>query len=830
MRLSKPFKTLCLFTLLIVTNIINAQEKLRAPAYPLITHNPNFSIWSMDSELNGSSTKHWTEQDHSLVGILKVDNNYYRFLGKETKIYNTVLGASDEVNYKADYTESKPNSGWEKIGFDSSSWKKGQAPFSDDKKEAKTIWKSNNLWYRRSFDLGNKDLKKMYLKLRHDDNVVVYLNGTKIHEAEGWNHNFLYIPIDQNITNQLKLKDNVLAIEIKNTGGGQWLDAGIVSELNIENNVSIIKAKQTDIVFNANQTIYTFDCDNVTLTATFTSPLLLDDLDLLSRPISYLNVKVKSKDNKQHQAKLYLGASSSIAVYTPIQEVTANKYTQNNLNILKAGTVEQPVLQKKSDDMRVDWGYMYLAASAKNSQHYISDANKALLPFISDSKIDSKTEVTGKNLVLNTITDLGTVGNSEVETTLMLGYDEIYTINYFGTNLKPWFKKDGNSMDSVLATASNDYNSIINRVQAFDKKIYEDCLAAGGEKYADLCMLGYRQAIAAHTLVESPEGEILFLSKENNSGGFINTVDVTYPSAPLFLIYNPDLLKGMLNGIFYYSEKSGKWSKPYPTHDLGVYPIATGHIYGEDMPVEEAGNMIISTAAIAQQEGNANYAKLHWETLTTWANYLVEYGFDPANQLSTDDFAGHLARNANLSIKAIMGIASYGKMAGMLGDKKTEQKYMLIAKKLAKDWEKIARDGNHYSLAFEAKNTWSQKYNLVWDDILDLNVFPKSIIKNEIKYYLTKQEKYGLPLDSRKTYTKSDWIIWTATLADNDADFKALIDPIWKYADETPNRVPIGDFHETLDAKRVNFKARSVVGGYFIKLLKVNKNNKQGKN
>ncbi|WP_308992391.1 DUF4965 domain-containing protein [Mariniflexile litorale] len=819
--MKKQFTFLWFISFLFATSVNNAQEGLRAPAYPLVTHNPNFSIWSMDSELNGSATQHWTEQDHSLLGILKVDNEYYRFLGAETKVYESILAASDESDYQVDYTEKKPNSGWEKTNFNSSHWKKGEAPFCDVIKEAKTIWKSNNLWYRRSFNLNNTNLKKTYLKLRHDDNVIVYLNGNKIYETEGWQHSYKYIPIDQNIIKQLKSKDNVLAIHVKNTAGGQWLDAGLVIEAPTMQNVSLKKAKQIDVILNATQTIYTFDCDNVELTATFTSPLLLDDLDLMSRPISYLSVKVKSKDKKEHQAKLYIGASSNIAVYTPQQEIVVTKYTQNNLNILKAGTVEQPRLQKKSDDMRVDWGHAYLASSTTNSQHYISTSNTSLLPFVSHVKIDSKTEITGKNLVLNTITNFGSVGTEETGTIVMLGYDEVYSINYFGSHLKPWFKKDGISMDSSLAIASNNYKSIIKRVETFDKKIYEDCLNAGGKKYADLCILAYRQAIAAHTLVESPEGEILFLSKENNSGGFINTVDVTYPSAPLFLIYNPDLLKGMLNGIFYYSEKSGKWNKPYPTHDLGVYPIATGHIYGEDMPVEEAGNMIILTAAIAQQEENADYAKKHWETLTTWANYLTEEGFDPGNQLCTDDFAGHLARNANLSIKAIIGIASYGKLAGMLGDKETEKKYMSTAKKLAKDWMKIDADGSHYSLAFEAKGTWSQKYNLVWDEILDLNIFSKSIMKKEIKYYLTKQNKYGLPLDSRKTYTKSDWVIWTATLAENEADFEALVAPIWKYANETLDRVPISDWHETTNAKKVGFKARSVVGGYFIKLLKV---------
>lgn len=819
MILKKRLETIAIIIIFLLSStFILAQEKLRAPAYPLITHNPNFSIWSMDSELNSSPTKHWTEQNHSLLGILKVNEKYYRFLGAETKIYKSILAASDKINYQVNYTEKKPNSGWEKTNFNSDNWKKGEAPFSNEINEAKTVWNSSNLWYRRIFNLDSTNLEKLYLKLRHDDNVVVFLNGNKIYETEGWQHSYKYIPINNDIIKQLKTKNNVLAIHVKNTAGGQWLDAGLVTEIPTIQNIK--KAKQTNVILNANQTIYNFDCDNVTLTATFTSPLLLDNLEVMSRPISYLSVKVKSKNSKEHNVKLYIGASSNIAVYKSQQEVVVNKYTLNNLNILKAGTIEQPVLQKKSDDMRVDWGYVYLAAQANKSQHYISIVNTSLLPFLTDRKIETETEIIGKNLMLNTITDLGTVGKNQTETVLMLGYDEIYSVNYFGSNLKPWFKKEGMTMNSAFETAAKEYENIIKRVEIFDRKIYEDCLKSGGKKYADLCILSYRQAIAAHSLVESPEGEILFLSKENNSGGFINTVDVTYPSAPLFLIYNPDLLKGMLNGIFYYSEKSGKWSKPYPTHDLGIYPIATGHVYGEDMPVEEAGNMIILTAAIAEREGNAEYAKKHWKTLTTWANYLVKEGFDPGNQLCTDDFAGHLERNANLSVKAIIGIASYAKLAGMLGDKKTEKKYNSTAKKLAKYWEKIDLDGDHYSLAFDAKDTWSQKYNLVWDDILDLNIFPKSIIKREIKYYLTKQNKYGLPLDSRKTYTKSDWVLWTATLAKNETDFKSLVAPMWKYANETPDRVPISDFHETKNAKRVNFKARSVVGGYFIKLLK----------
>ncbi len=252
---------------------------------------------------------------------------------------------------------------------------------------------------------------------------------------------------------------------------------------------------------------------------------------------------------------------------------------------------------------------------------------------------------------------------------------------------------------------------------------------------------------------------------------------------------------------------------------MGTYPLANGQAYGDDMPIEESGNMLILTAAIAEMEQNANYADKHWEVLTTWADYLVKEGLDPPNQLCTDDFAGHFAHNANLSIKAIMGIAGYGKLARMLGKEDVAENYLQIAREMAEKWEIMANDGDHYKLTFDRPGSWSQKYNLVWDRLLGFNIFDTKIAEKEIAYYLTKQNPFGLPLDNRKTYTKSDWIMWSAILAENTNDFNALVDRVYKYANETPTRIPLSDWHETIDGTSVGFRARSVVGGYFMKML-----------
>ena len=585
-------------------------------------------------------------------------------------------------------------------------------------------------------------------------------------------------------------------------------------------------AVQNSVSISATQTHYDFTCGPVNLKLQFVSPLLPNDLNLLSRPVNYVNYEVAANDGGKHDVEIYFETTPEWAVNEISQEVQLTKCETGNISFVKAGTTEQPILKKKGDNLRIDWGYVYLATNkSETSSIEIGNYFTSKETFIQSGTLVSgekvlTTKMTQSMPAMVCVKSLGSISSKSSDGYVMIGYDDLESIQYFGANMKAWWTNGGTvTINDAFQAASADHDSVMERCASFDNQLWADAVKAGGKNYADLCVLAFRQSIAAHKLIKDKNGNTIFLSKENFSNGSIGTVDVTYPSAPLFLIYNPDLLKGMLTPIFYFSE-SGKWNKPFAAHDVGTYPQANGQTYGGDMPVEECGNMLILTAAIANAEGNAAYAEKHWQVLTVWADYLLQNGLNPENQLCTDDFAGHFAHNTNLSVKAIMGIASYGKLAEMLGKKDIAEKYLSQAKEMATKWVEMANDGDHFRLTFDQRGSWSQKYNLVWDKILGLNIFDPSVAQKEIAYYLTKQNIYGLPLDNRKTYTKSDWIIWTATLANDQETFEKFIDPLHKNFNESPTRVPMTDWYETTDAKQVGFQARSVVGGYFIKMLK----------
>jgi hypothetical protein len=421
--------------------------------------------------------------------------------------------------------------------------------------------------------------------------------------------------------------------------------------------------------------------------------------------------------------------------------------------------------------------------------------------------------------------DLGRVGDESVSRHLLLAYDDEYSIEYLGTKLRPYWRRDGAEAADMLRAAADQHDDLTRRCRDLDRELLADLKQVGGEGYARLCALAYRQAIGAHKLTVGPKGKPMFFSKECNSNGCIGTVDVAYPASPIFMLLSSELLKATVRPVLDYAA-SDRWRFPFAPHDLGRYPLANGQRYGggeeseeNQMPVEECGNMMIMAAAISKIDGNTRFAESYWPLFEQWARYLKQKGLDPEHQLCTDDFAGHLAHNVNLSMKAIQALGAYAMMAKMAGKPDQAAEYRRTAESFADEWMKMADDGDHYRLTFDRPGTWSQKYNLVWDELLGLDLFPPEVARKEVAYYKTKLNLFGLPLDNRSLYTKTDWEVWSATLAESQEDFATLMEPVYAFVNHTPDRVPLTDWYWTHNARRRGFKARPVIGGVFIRML-----------
>ncbi len=564
------------------------------------------------------------------------------------------------------------------------------------------------------------------------------------------------------------------------------------------------KLPQTGMEITPTASIYTFENDVLKLNVTFRTPLLLDDPVLFSRPVSYIEYEACLKG--EYEFSLYFDVGSEICGDYEGEKIKYGK-TENSVFF---GNANQKPLNGSGDDHRINWGYFHIAgddAKPSNRRTRFTFANGQPVEFIDPDKEYYRFDRIGL-----------AVERRDLSGVITVAYDDVKSIQYFGKNLDPYYKKKYASFDEMLKAAIADYEEVKQRCEAFDKELTDRMLKIG-EDYAAVGCLAYRQAIAAHKLVDSEDG-LLFLSKENFSNGCIATLDVTYPSIPLFLLFNPELVKGMLRPIMRFAS-SDKWEYNFAPHDCGQYPLCNGQVYGlkdgkqqlhMQMPVEECANFILCVAAVCKAEKNNGFLKETEAYMKKWADYLVEYGYDPDNQLCTDDFAGHLAHNCNLSVKAIVALGAYGKLTG-------DEYYSNKSAEMAKRWTVDAANGEASRLVFDKEDGWSIKYNMVWDRLLGLGLFDSEVARKETEKYGKLMNRYGVPLDSRKTYTKLDWLAWSTVLTDNLEYRDAVYAAIRRMIEETADRVPMTDWYYTDTARCVGFQNRSVVGGFFINLL-----------
>lgn len=597
-----------------------------------------------------------------------------------------------------------------------------------------------------------------------------------------------------------------------------------------ERGLPVLKLKGTTIA--PTQTRYVFSGAGIELKVTFTTPLLPDSLDLISEDASYVTWEVRSIDGNQHEVSLYFDGDAEFCVNTPDQRVTWGRLRVPGVNVIEMGSQMQPILQKKGDDLRIDWGYVYFCSpESQQGLSAIAPADVARRAFIDGDSLPASDDFGMPRQasdgwpVSAFVFNLGRIGNNSEKRHIMVAYDQIFSIEYFHRWLPAYWERNGTGIADMIADRLNRYSKLMNECSTFDSTLTEKLRASGGEDYASICSLAYRQVFAAHKLVADVDGTPMLFPKEDFSNGCISTVDVIYPSAPFFMYFNNTLLKALLTPVFEYSEMP-RWKFPFAPHDLGTFPKANGQVYGggersavDQMPVEESGNMIILTYAVCRNDHNANFALKYWNSLEKWANYLKQEGLDPANQLCTDDFTGHLAHNANLSVKAIVALGCFSKICEMADKPKMAIEYWKLAASYAKKWSEMDLDNDHYMLAFDKPGTWSMKYNMVWDNLFSLNLFSNEVKNRELSFYKTKLNEYGLPLDNRAAFTKPEWMTWVATMYPDKRDFETYMHTIVNYLNNTPDRVPFSDWYDTKTARKDGFQARSVVGGIFIKML-----------
>ncbi len=597
-------------------------------------------------------------------------------------------------------------------------------------------------------------------------------------------------------------------------------------------------AVQKSVKVEALSTRYTFEAGGVEFEVSFVTPAIASDPEYCSWAGSIVYLGAHNADSQPHTLSFYLDISGEWCTHTPDQPVNWSRAKGESVHLLSMGVEKAQVLARTGDATRLDWGRVYLAAKDQYGvATLVARHDKARSEFarhgvlVGADDLEQPRAADDRWPVLAAVQQFGRMEPGQhFETKFIIAQDEGRCVEYFERPLKPYWTIGGGTFSEILSEFFRDDHDLVESVKAANARIHARSLAAGGEAYAAMCDLAYRQTMGAHIIAADADGTMLMFPKENTSNGCIGTVDVFFPSAPFFLAENPQMLAAQVRPLLAYGSMTHRWKFPFAPHDLGIYPKANGQVYGgreqsevNQMPVEESANMIILVEALRQarggQGGGLALAEAHWPVITKWAGYLKEHGLDPANQLCTDDFAGHLARNANLSVKAIIALGCYANLCEQVESPAAAKPWRDTARQYAAQWLTMADDGDHTVLAFGKPGTWSLKYNLIWDQILELGLFEPSVRAREVAHYFRKMNRFGPPLDSRKDYTKLDFAAWAGAMAVSREEFERFMKPICDMPGATPDRVGLTDWYQTTDARTMGMHSRSVVGGIWARQL-----------
>ncbi|GME48215.1 Six-hairpin glycosidase-like protein [Neofusicoccum parvum] len=594
---------------------------------------------------------------------------------------------------------------------------------------------------------------------------------------------------------------------------------------------------QDSYEYTSTKSIFNMNVDGkVAMNITFLSPIFPDDFQRQSLIFSYLNVEVSSIDGSEHDVQLYSDISAEWVTGDRTKVAQWEYETSSDLAYHKVYRQTQQAFSENAD--QAEWGNWYYATDAVDGMTFQSGADNDVRGAFANNGSLANTKDTNFRAVNDNwpvmafAVDVGSVSSNSVNTLFTLGLCQQEAIQFAGSDgylPRPSLWTDYFSDDvAALDFFHKDYSTATDRATALDSKISSDAIGAAGQDYLTITSLSVRQVFAAVQLVGTQDKHWIFM-KEISSNGNMNTVDVIFPAHPLFLYTNPELLRLVLEPL-YENQESGQYPNDYAMHDLGArYPNATGHSDGldEPMPLEECGNMLIMALAYYQRTQNLDWLNAHYDILRQWTTFLTDEALYPNNQLSTDDFAGTLANQTNLALKGIIGIEAMSQIADLTShpdeastDHNTSTSYIA-------QWQDLAivpQSGDtpaHTNLAYGDADSHGLLYNLYAARELGFDLVPQEIFEQQSAFYPTVERRFGVPLDTRNTYTKTDWEMFVAAIA-SDETRDMFHSDIAAWINETPTNRALTDLYETETGdypSGITFVARPVMGGTFALLL-----------
>ena len=225
------------------------------------------------------------------------------------------------------------------------------------------------------------------------------------------------------------------------------------------------------------------------------------------------------------------------------------------------------------------------------------------------------------------------------------------------------------------------------------------------------------------------------LPRKTFSNGDIGTVDVLYPDAPIYLFFNPALLEAQVVPVLRYATLP-RWKFPFAPHDLGRWPIANGQGVrrrGAHRGRPDAGGRVGRSDSSGRRTCADRGQPAPCAPVLAAVHQVGRvsaqgrYGTPPISFRQTTSPATWPTMRI-FPPRQSWPLGAYADMAKRLGHEDVAHTYRTLAEGMATKWQTMANEGgDHTVLAFDKPGTWSQKYNLVWDQILGLHLFPAKV-------------------------------------------------------------------------------------------------------